>query len=161
MQQEFTAGGKVNEIGIVMATSPKQQFGVANEDTPYAIATVDLKSSGPMVVELPPGPFIGFVDDHNMRWVQDMGVIGPEKGRGGKHLILDEIEDGLRLRLPLLRLFFRFFLRRGGIARGLLGHDGPISLIFCSELRGHADYAEKDGQTGEQDQGKCKQRRGG
>ena len=41
-----------------------------------------------MVVELPPGPFIAFVDDHNMRWVQDMGLIGPDKGKGGKHLIL-------------------------------------------------------------------------
>ena len=88
MQQGQAAGGKVNEVGIVMATSPRQQFGGANADTPYAIATVDLKASGPMVVELPPGPFIGFVDDHNMRWVLDMGTIGPEKGQGGKHLIL-------------------------------------------------------------------------
>ena len=88
MQQGIAAGAKVNEIGIVMATGPRQQFGGANADTPYAITTVDLKAAGPMVVELPPGPFIGFVNDHNMRWVQDMGTIGPEKGQGGKHLIL-------------------------------------------------------------------------
>ncbi len=88
MQQALAAGARVNEVGIVMATSPRQQFGGANADTPYAIAPVDLKAAGPMVVELPPGPFIGFVDDHNMRWVMDMGTIGPEKGRGGKHLIL-------------------------------------------------------------------------
>ena len=88
MQQGLAAGGKVNEVGIVMATSPRQQFGGANADTPYAITTVDLKATGPMVVELPPGPFIGFVNDHNMRWVQDIGTIGPEKGQGGKHLIL-------------------------------------------------------------------------
>ena len=88
MQQGLAAGAKVNEVGIVMATSPRQQFGGANADTPYAIATVDLKAAGPIVVELPAGPFIGFVDDHNMRWVQDLGTIGPEKGQGGKHLIL-------------------------------------------------------------------------
>ena len=88
MQQMQAAGTKPNEAGIVMATGPRQQFGGANADTPYAITTVDLKSSGPMVVELPPGPFIGFVNDHNMRWVADMGTIGPEKGHGGKHLIL-------------------------------------------------------------------------
>ena len=45
------------------------------------------RGRGADVVELPPGPFIGFVDDHNMRWVQDMGTIGPEKGQGGKHVI--------------------------------------------------------------------------
>ncbi len=88
IQQGAAAGAKVNEVGIVMATSPRQQFGAANADTSYAIATVDLKAAGPMVVELPAGPFIGFVDDHNMRWVLDMGTIGPEKGQGGKHLIL-------------------------------------------------------------------------
>lgn len=83
IQQMLTAGAKVNEVGIVMATSPRQQFGAANADTPYAIATVDLQTAGPTVVELPPGPFIGFVDDHNMRRVLDMGTIGPEKGQGG------------------------------------------------------------------------------
>jgi hypothetical protein len=87
MQQGVAAGARPNEIGIVMATSPRQQF-AANADTPYAITTVDLKTAGPMVVDLPPGSFIGFVDDHNMRWVQDMGTIGPEKGQGGKRLIL-------------------------------------------------------------------------
>jgi hypothetical protein len=66
-----------------MATSPRQQFGAANADTTYAIATVDLQIAGPTVVELPPGPFIGLVDDHNMRRVLDMGTIGPEKGQDG------------------------------------------------------------------------------
>jgi hypothetical protein len=88
MQQMLAAGARENEAGIVMATSPLQQFGGANADTPYAITTVNLESSGPMVVELPPGPFIGFVNDHNMRWVQDVGTIGPDKGQGGRHLIL-------------------------------------------------------------------------
>ena len=88
MQQMLSNGAKINEVGHVMATWPRIQFGAANSDTPYALATLDLKSAGPMVVELPAGPFIGFVDDHNMRWVQDMGTIGPEKGKGGKHLIL-------------------------------------------------------------------------
>jgi hypothetical protein len=38
-----------------------------NADTPYAISTLDLRAAGPMVVELPAGPCIGFVHDHNMR----------------------------------------------------------------------------------------------
>jgi hypothetical protein len=88
IQQGISVGAKINEAGIVMATGPRQQFGAANSDTPYEIATLDLKVSGPMVVELPAGPLTGFVDDHNMRWVQDLGTIGPDKGLGGKHLIL-------------------------------------------------------------------------
>jgi hypothetical protein len=37
---------------------------------------------------LPPGTYLGLVNDHNMRWVLDMGGNGPDKGQGGKHLIL-------------------------------------------------------------------------
>ncbi len=88
MQQMLSNGAVINEVGHVMATSPIQQFAGANVDTPYALTTVDLKLSGPMVVEIPAGPFVCFVDDHNMRWVLDMGLIGPNKGKGGKHLIL-------------------------------------------------------------------------
>ena len=47
-----------------------------------------------MVVELPPGKFIGFANDHNMRWVLDMGTNGPDKGQGGKHLILPPDYNG-------------------------------------------------------------------
>jgi hypothetical protein len=128
MQQMLTNGAKINEVGHVMATWPRIQFGTANADTPYALATVDLKSSGPMVVELPPGPFIGFVDDHNMRWVQDMGTIGPEKGQGGKHLILPpdykgEVPSGYyagRSKTWKVVVFIRLFPVGGDVAKALL-----------------------------------------
>ncbi len=82
MQQMLSNGAVINEVGHVMATSPLQQFGGANADTPYALTTVDLESSGPMVVEIPPGPFIAFVDDHNMRWVAGHGPNRPGQGAG-------------------------------------------------------------------------------
>jgi len=132
MQQGLAAGARVNEIGTVMLTGPRQQFGAANADTPYAIATVDLKSAGPMVVELPPGPFIGFVDDHNMRWVQDMGTIGPEKGQGGKHLVLPpdykgEVPSGYyagRSKTWKVIVFVRIMPVGGDIAKALQAASG-------------------------------------
>ncbi len=42
MQQMLSNGAKVNEVGHVMATWPRIQFGAANSDTPYALATLDL-----------------------------------------------------------------------------------------------------------------------
>ena len=39
MQQMLSNGAKINEVGHVMATSPRQQFGGANADTPYALTT--------------------------------------------------------------------------------------------------------------------------
>jgi hypothetical protein len=48
---------------------------------------LDLRG-GPMVIELPPGSLIGVVLDINQRWILDMGLPGPDAGKGGKHLVL-------------------------------------------------------------------------
>ncbi|UJF22725.1 DUF1254 domain-containing protein [Shewanella sp. OMA3-2] len=58
-----------------------------NTSTLYALAYIDLKTEGPLVVELPPG-MLGFVDDAWFRYVTDLGVIGQNKGKGGKYLWL-------------------------------------------------------------------------
>jgi hypothetical protein len=58
-----------------------------NSDTPYAIGVLDVKE-GPMVIELPAGPFVSLVNDHHQRWVVDMGIPGTDAGKGGKFIIL-------------------------------------------------------------------------
>lgn len=85
------------EWGIA-ATGPRQVGFTLNSDTPYGSGVLDL-SNGPMVIEIPEGAFIGLVDDHNQGWVLDMGLPGPDKGKGGKHLVLPpdytgEVPDG-------------------------------------------------------------------
>ena len=86
--QQFKPHGSVpNKVGIIMPQDPEQQFSVANQDTPYIIATLDLKLSGPMVIDIPAGPYIGLVCDHDMSPVADMGTIGAGKGKGEKNLI--------------------------------------------------------------------------
>lgn len=98
-QQMVGAGAVFNEVGTVMAQGPKQQFAAANSDTPYAFVLLDLRK-GPMVIEMAPNPLLlGIVNDHNMRWLTNLGGIGPEEGKGGKHLILPpgyegEVADG-------------------------------------------------------------------
>jgi hypothetical protein len=86
-------GGR--ELGIedgkqlmMMAAGPRHLVFTANSDTPYASGALDLAAAGPMVVELPPGPYIGLVNDHSQRWILDMGIPGPDGGQGGKHLVL-------------------------------------------------------------------------
>ncbi len=69
------------------AAGPRQVGFTLNSDTPYGSATLDV-SKGPIVVELPPGAYIGLVNDHNQGWVLDMGLPGPDAGKGGKHLIV-------------------------------------------------------------------------
>ncbi|RDI98596.1 DUF1254 domain-containing protein [Dyella solisilvae] len=69
------------------AAGPRQVGFTLNSDTPYGSGVLDL-SKGPMVIDLPPGAYIGLVDDHNQGWVQDMGLPGPDAGKGGKYLFL-------------------------------------------------------------------------
>ncbi len=63
-------------------------FLTANTDTVYAMTFLDLKTDGPTVVEIPPGCGPGTVNDAWFRFVIDMGAPGPDKGKGGKYLIL-------------------------------------------------------------------------
>jgi hypothetical protein len=60
----------------------------ANATTPYILNFIDLGETGPLVVELPPGPTAGGVSDFWQREVGVMGEMGPDRGKGGRHLIL-------------------------------------------------------------------------
>jgi len=76
-----------NKVFGILDCGPQQLVFTANSDTPYGPLMLDL-SVGPLVVELPPGPLIVCSMDINQRWVADMGMPGPDAGRGGKHLLL-------------------------------------------------------------------------
>ncbi len=70
-----------------------------NSDVVYAMGYLDLKQDGPMVIEVPPG-LQGILDDFFQRpicserkingrvWCGDVGLPGPDRGKGGKYLIL-------------------------------------------------------------------------
>jgi len=76
-----------NEAVGIAAAGPRQVGFTLNADTPYGAAALDV-SKAPMVIEMPAGPYIGLVDDHNQAWILDMGLPGPNAGKGGKHLIV-------------------------------------------------------------------------
>jgi hypothetical protein len=65
-----------------------------NTDTVYCSVLLDLETDGPTVVEIPPGCGPGTVNDAFFRFVVDMGVPGPDQGKGGKYLIVSESFKG-------------------------------------------------------------------
>ena len=76
-----------NKVAMLMRGSPAQTVLTPNSDTPYAGVNVDL-TDGPMVFEIPPGALMGVVNDLNQRYVMDLGLPGPDAGKGGKHILL-------------------------------------------------------------------------
>ena len=82
------------KIGVIpnksfgtLDSQPKHVGFTLNSDTPYAPLLLDL-TDGPMVIDMPPGPLICVAMDLHQRWVADMGLPGPDVGKGGKHLLL-------------------------------------------------------------------------
>ena len=67
-------------------------FLTAQSTTPYAFVEVDLKN-GPVVVEIP-GPVLGSLDDAFFRFVSDVGLTGPDQGKGGKYLFIGPDYEG-------------------------------------------------------------------
>jgi hypothetical protein len=57
-----------------------------NDNTVYSWVWLDL-SKEPMVLEVPP-KVLGTANDMWQRWVVDVGITGPDKGKGGKYLFL-------------------------------------------------------------------------
>ena len=67
-------------------------FLTANTTSVYMMAWLQLEDE-PMVIETPPD-VLGFVNDHWFKYVTDFGRLGPDKGLGGKFLILPPGYDG-------------------------------------------------------------------
>ncbi len=105
----------------------------ANTSTLYAYTYTDLAKDGPTVIDIPPG-MLGFLNDAWQRYVGDMGVTGPDKGQGGKYLVVPpgytgDIPDGYFLLKPSTNRNFLFL--RGSIAKGL----EPAVENITSKLR--------------------------
>jgi hypothetical protein len=72
-------------------------FLTGNSDTVYFLAFVDL-TSGPMVIDVPelpaPSAILGTIDDMWFQWVTDFGLPGPDRGGGGRYLVVGPGYDG-------------------------------------------------------------------
>jgi hypothetical protein len=129
------------EIGIrdseglaLMSAGPCHVLFTANSDTPYGFGAIDLKD-GPWVVKLPPGPFIALANDRYQRWIMDMGLPGPDAGKGGKHLILlpgykDDVPKGYHVgRSSSFKVFVGFrSLPVKGDVKGAMGAMRKIKV---------------------------------
>jgi hypothetical protein len=90
-----------NQVAIsvdLMDSNPL--FLTGNTDTVYASTILDLGKDGPTVVEVPKGSGPGTVNDAFFRFVIDMGAPGPDRGQGGKYLILPPDYDGPSIEVP-------------------------------------------------------------
>ncbi|HEY8337942.1 MAG TPA: DUF1254 domain-containing protein [Tardiphaga sp.] len=113
-------------------------FLTANANVAYTWIWINLHD-GPLVAEVPP-MVLGMIDDFWFRYVTDIGVVGPDKGKGGKYLLLPpgykgEVPEGyLVVRVPTYEsiLVWRNFAVNGDMTPAIeslkkLTHIYPLS----------------------------------
>lgn len=89
--QEF---GPDNETAIIwkQRMDSKVQLLTPNTTVVYVFMWMDT-SNGPLAMEVPPN-VLGIIDDHWFRYVTDFGNAGPDKGQGGKYVLLPPGYEG-------------------------------------------------------------------
>lgn len=95
IQKGFQSIGAADNSVVIFPKLLDSQalFLTANADTVYYLSVVDL-TKGPMVIEQPPKS-VGTINDMWFSWVIDIGFPGPDRGEGGKYLIVPPGYDGL------------------------------------------------------------------
>ncbi|SEK19294.1 DUF1254 domain-containing protein [Rhodococcus maanshanensis] len=95
MRRGFRSIG-VDGLNVLAITDPRANSGsyflTPNTETAYGTMFFDL-NDGPVVIE-PPTNSLCVVDDFWFRYVADMGIAGPDEGKGGKYLFLPPGYDG-------------------------------------------------------------------
>ena len=86
--QDRDFGATLTRQGIFeQSVTPDYTVFTGNNTTIYSLGQLDLRKHGPIVLEAPAGA-LGGIDNHWQYPLSDIGPFGPDKGKGGKFLIL-------------------------------------------------------------------------
>jgi hypothetical protein len=94
LQKGFKSIGAEDNTVVIFSDlmDANSLFLTANADTIYVLSVLDL-SKGPIVVEQPPKG-LGTINDMWFGWIIDIGFPGPDRGEGGRYLIVPPGYDG-------------------------------------------------------------------
>jgi hypothetical protein len=94
MREGILAYGPANTTIVAFETmmDSRTLFLTPNTSSVYMMSWLDL-TDGPMVIETPPN-VLGIIDDHWFHYVTDFGNAGPDRGQGGRFLLLPPGYDG-------------------------------------------------------------------
>jgi hypothetical protein len=122
-----SVGAKDNDVLIFSKLlDASSLFLTANADTVYYLSAIDL-TKGPMVIEQP-SDSVGTINDMWFSWVIDIGGPGPDRGLGGKYLI---VPPGYNGPLPEGGYFVAHSNTNRVLyaARAYLVHDDPAPAV--------------------------------
>lgn len=114
-QHETVFGAKDGDIVKYVSVRDKLGLITANATTPYVMGFVNTSHTGPLVVEVPPGEVAGGFGDFWERSITDFGLTGPDRGKGGRYLLLGPGQEppkgvtyDFEVRSPTVNVFHAF-----------------------------------------------------
>ena len=131
---------KLGEFGIFESLMDSRSiFLTPNTESVYTISHFDLKN-GPIVIESPPNT-LGMINDMFFRYVTDLGNAGPDRGKGGKFLVLppnykgDIPNDYFVVQSPTFQniIFWRGFLQNGDPKPAVESIKGNTNMYLLSQ----------------------------
>jgi hypothetical protein len=140
----WASQGAVNNQTLLIMENlmdSKSLFLTPNTESVYHMAWLDT-SKGPLVLETPPN-VLGIIDDHWFKYVGDFGNAGPDKGKGGKFLLLPpgykgEVPEGyFVMRSPTYGnlMFYRGFLDNGSTETAVNNTKKFFKVYSLSEAK--------------------------
>ena len=110
---------------------PGQETLTPNQAVVYLYDSINLKDTGPVVYINPPGPINAGFFDMWMRSVYDFGIVGPNKGKGDRILIVPpgytgKIPEGYQVAYP--KTYQLFTITRLTVKEGMTEKQGTELL---------------------------------
>jgi hypothetical protein len=129
-----------------------------NTETVYVGVWLDTKD-GPLVIEVPPR-VLGMIDDAWERFDTDLGIVGPDHGKGGKYLLLPpgytgDVPQGyfvVHSRTYGHHMFFRGFIEDGDLRPAIENARKnfrvyPLALAANPPIMKFVNYSGEDFNT--------------
>jgi hypothetical protein len=114
-QHETVFGAGDGDIVKYLTVRDKLGIITANATTPYVLGFVNTARTGPVLFEVPAGEIAGGFGDFWERNITDIGLTGPDQGKGGRYLLLgpgQEPPAGVKVdheaRSPTFNVFHAF-----------------------------------------------------
>ena len=140
----WASQGAVNNQTLLIMENlmdSKSLYLTPNTESIYSMMWLDT-SNGPLVIETAPN-VLGIIDDHWFKYVADFGNAGPDKGKGGKYLLLPpgykgEVPEGyFVMHSPTYGnlMFYRGFLDNGSTKTSLDNTKKFFKVYLLSEAK--------------------------
>lgn len=113
-EHETVFGASNGDLVIYTTYKDKQGILTANVTTPYVFSFVNLAETGPLVLDLQPGPNASGILNFWQKAISDVGAMGPDQSNGGKYLVvppnydMPDVEGYFMVRMDHLNVWFGF-----------------------------------------------------